>query len=98
MPTLPPRHPYYEPRYEIRKCCRPLVGGEPYFKVVEIRQLNPMAQTEQTVAITPGRGAAEAAKRLLDTKAPMDCGCHCEGGCGDPFAACMYPCDEHVPY
>jgi len=23
-----------------------------------------------------------------------DCGCHCAGGCGDPYAACA----EHVPF
>lgn len=28
----------------------------------------------------------------------LSCGCHCEGGCGDPYAACMWPCAEHVPF
>ncbi|WNM70235.1 hypothetical protein [Myxococcus phage Mx1] len=27
-----------------------------------------------------------------------ECGCHCEGGCGDPYAACMYPCNECIPF
>jgi hypothetical protein len=27
----------------------------------------------------------------------LPCGCHCEGGCGDPYAACMHPCVEHIP-
>ena len=36
-------------------------------------------------------------------KAPVEtqglpCGCHCKGGCGDPYAACMHPCSEHVPF
>jgi hypothetical protein len=29
---------------------------------------------------------------------PIPCGCHCTGGCGDPYAACMYPCPKHIPF
>lgn len=28
----------------------------------------------------------------------LSCGCHCSGGCGDPYAACTRPCKDHVPY
>ena len=28
----------------------------------------------------------------------MPCGCHCKGGCGDLYAACMWPCDDHLPW
>lgn len=40
-------------------------------------------------------------RRRLDPQprvSPLKCGCHCSGGCGDPYAACMYPCAEHVPF
>jgi hypothetical protein len=26
------------------------------------------------------------------------CGCHCFGGCVDPYAACARPCQEHIPF
>ena len=29
---------------------------------------------------------------------PLPCGCHCEGGCGDPYAACLRPCPGHIPF
>lgn len=29
---------------------------------------------------------------------PLPCGCHCKGGCGDPYAACMHPCPKHIPF
>lgn len=31
------------------------------------------------------------------TPTKLPCGCHCKGGCGDPYAACMWPCAEHIP-
>lgn len=36
-------------------------------------------------------------------KAPVEtqglpCGCHCAGGCGSKYEACMNPCSEHVPF
>jgi dCMP deaminase len=38
---------------------------------------------------------------LIDMSPPkptsLACGCHCKGGCGDPYAACMHPCAEHTP-
>lgn len=34
---------------------------------------------------------------LGQTLSPLPCGCHCLGGCGDPYAACMNPCAKHVP-
>lgn len=34
--------------------------------------------------------------KFLNQKLP--CGCHCAGGCGDPYAACMWPCAEHIPF
>jgi hypothetical protein len=41
------------------------------------------------------RNICEQCFDKMKTKLP--CGCHCSGGCGDPLAACMYPCAEHVP-
>lgn len=29
---------------------------------------------------------------------PLPCGCHCKGGCSDPYSACASPCREHIPY
>lgn len=29
---------------------------------------------------------------------PLPCGCHCKGGCVDPYAACANPCSAHVPF
>lgn len=31
------------------------------------------------------------------TSEKLPCGCHCSGGCGDPYAACIRPCNEHIP-
>ena len=46
---------------------------------------------------TPGIGSP-----LVETppeeEPPLPCGCHCSGGCGDPYAACANPCPEHVPF
>lgn len=36
--------------------------------------------------------------RPKKVKTTLPCGCHCEGGCGDPYTACMYPCKDHIPY
>lgn len=35
-----------------------------------------------------------------EEKAPdknLPCGCHCSGGCADPYAACALPCAAHIP-
>ncbi len=32
------------------------------------------------------------------SRRPLSCGCHCKGGCGDPYAACMHPCPKHIPF
>lgn len=41
-----------------------------------------------------------ATRRAMDPqpRKKPDCGCHCTGGCGDPYAACMYPCEKHIPF
>ena len=47
--------------------------------------------TEKTVS------QLDAAKETI-AGAKLPCGCHCEGGCGDPYAGCMWPCREHIPF
>lgn len=32
-----------------------------------------------------------------DMEPPPPCGCHCYGGCCDPYAPCANPCEEHTP-
>lgn len=44
---------------------------------------------------------ADLGARTVDTRArgavPL-CGCHCTGGCADPYAPCARPCLDHMPY
>lgn len=46
------------------------------------------ATAARVVLAKPGRAALNS---------EPTCGCHCNGGCGDPYAACLTPCPEHVP-
>lgn len=32
------------------------------------------------------------------TNIPITCGCHCAGGCCDPYAPCASPCNDHMCY
>lgn len=37
-------------------------------------------------------------KKAPVEKQGLPCGCHCKGGCGSQYEACMYPCAEHIPF
>lgn len=60
----------------------------------------------------PGRSGAEfrpawsesicwtmhgASCNAVKIEGPPACGCHCRGGCGDPYAACARPCAAYTP-